>query len=444
MAITESFHNKKKRSRFWHPFANMAAMAEQEFVIDRGEGAWLWDTQQNRYIDATAALWYCFVGHGRAELADLAAVQMKKLASYSTFGDLSNGPAVELAERIAEISPIEDSVVFFTSGGSESIDTAAKLVRRYWAAVGQPERHILVTREGSYHGVAGYGTSLAGIEANASGYGQLLPGVVCIPPNEAQALAALVDRYPGQVAAFFGEPVRGAGGVYPPTPGYWTEIQKICRENGVLLVADEVVTGFGRLGSWFASSRFAIVPDIITGAKGLTSGYFPLGAVICGPRVQEPFWKGSGMLFRHGYTYSGHATGCAVALANLEIIEREQLLGRVRELEPYLASEVHQLLDHPLVDDVRSIGLTAAFQVSANALAAFPGLADRIVVESRRQGIITRSMVGNSIQISPPLVITKEQIHLMIEGFVAALNNTYTDGSMAVAPVSERAGSRFN
>jgi putrescine aminotransferase len=405
----------------------MAMVAGNETVIERGQGVWLWDSRQRRYLDATAGLWYCFVGHGRAELADVAAAQMRKLAAYSAFGDLANEPAIQLAERVAELSPLPDAAVFFTSGGSESIDTAAKLVRRYWTAVGQPRRQILVTREGSYHGVAGYGTSLAGIEANSAGYGELLPGVVCVPPDDAQALAETIDKYPGQVAAFFGEPVRGAGGVYPPKPGYWTDIQKICRERNILLVVDEVVTGFGRLGYWFASSRLGIVPDIITGAKGLTSGYLPLGVVIVGPRVQEPFWQAGGSMFRHGYTYSGHATACAIGLANLEIIEREHLLERVTLLEPLLASEMRRLLEHPLVSDVRSIGLTAAFQLTAEALAVAPTLAETVLGAARERGVLSRSMLTHSIQISPPLIITEEEIAFMTDGFLAALDHAYSE-----------------
>jgi len=411
----------ERATKFWHPFANMAAVAHNETTIERGDGVWVWDTKGNRYLDATAALWYCFVGHGRAELAEVAARQMKRLASYSAFGDLANDPVLTLAEVISSISPMQDAAVFFTSGGSESVDTAAKLVRRYWTAVGKPERQLLVTRGGAYHGMAGYGTSLAGIPANSTGYGELVPGVICIPPDDAKALEGVIAQNPGRVAGFFGEPVRGAGGVYPPIQGYWEEIQQICRKNDVLLVADEVVTGFGRLGHWFASSRFGIVPDIITGAKGVTSGYLPLGVVICGPRVQEPFWRGKAGMFRHGYTYSGHATACAVGVANLEIIEKERLIPGVLDLEPVLAAEMERLLEHPLVKQVRCIGLTAAFELTSEAIAANPQMADEVLLESRKGGIITRNLLGHSLQISPPLVITKEELHFMVDGFLAAL-----------------------
>jgi adenosylmethionine-8-amino-7-oxononanoate aminotransferase len=401
----------------------MAKVSQSETIIDHGEGVWVWDTRGNRYLDATAGLWYCFVGHGRAELAEMAALQMRRLAAYSTFGDFSNDPARTLAEKISAISPMQDAVLFFTSGGSESIETAAKLVRRYWTVVGRPERRILVTRGGAYHGMAGYGTSLAGIPPNAAGYGELLPGVVCIAPDDPRELEKVLDDYPGQVAGFFGEPVRGAGGVYPPVEGYWKAIEKICMSNDVLLVADEVVTGFGRLGTWFGSARFDFVPDIITGAKGVTSGYLPLGVVICGPRVAEPFWRGKAGMFRHGYTYSGHATACAVGVKNLEIIEKEKLLQHAAELEQTLAHEMSRLLKHPLVRQVRTIGLTAAFELSPDALAENAVAADDVLAEARRNGVITRSLLGHSLQISPPLIITKDELRFMADGFLAALSH---------------------
>jgi len=405
----------------------MADISKKETIIDRGEGVWVWDTSGNRYLDATASLWYTLVGHGRAELAEAAARQMKKLAAYSTFGDFANDPALRLAERVAALSPIANAAVFFTSGGSESIETAAKLVRRYWGAVGKPERHLLITRGGSYHGVAGYGTSLAGIEPNAAGYGELIPGVICVAPDDPRAVEDVIEQHSGEVAGFFGEPVRGAGGVYPPVAGYWEQIQRICRKNDVLLVADEVITGFGRLGTWFGSSRFNIVPDIITGAKGVTSGYLPLGVVICGERVQEPFWRGAGTMFRHGYTYSGHAAACAVGIRNLEIIEKENLLGRASDLEPVLASEMQRLLQHPLIKEVRCIGLTAACEFSAEARQNNPRVADDVLAEARRNGVITRSLLGHSLQVSPPLIITREELKFMVDGFLAALNHVETE-----------------
>jgi putrescine---pyruvate transaminase len=413
---------KAARTKFWHPFANMAVVSQGETVMERGEGAWIWDKKGKKYLDATASLWYCFVGHGRKKLAEVAAKQMKKLEAYSTFGDYANEPALALAEKIASISTIKDPVVFFTSGGSESIETAAKMVRRYWNAKGQPQRQLLVTRGGSYHGMAGYGTSLAGIGANAAGYGEMVPGVLCVPPDDAGALQELIDKNPGQIAAFFGEPVRGAGGVFPPATGYWAEIARICKANDVLLVVDEVITGFGRLGKWFGSERFGIEPDIITGAKGVTSGYLPLGVVICGTKVQEPFWRGEGAMFRHGYTYSGHPAACAVGITNLEIIEKEKLLRRAEAFEEVLRDEMARLARHQLVKEVRCIGLTAAFQLSDEALARDAKLTDAVVQAARREGVLTRNLVGHSLQVSPPLVITRKELRYMADGFLAALD----------------------
>src|SRR6266536_15134 len=320
--------------RFWHPFADMRAISSGgELVIDRGEGSHVFDTDGRRYVDATASLWYCNVGHGRREIADAAAEQMRRLETYSTFGDIANRPALDLAERVAGYAPVEDPRVFLTSGGSDSIDTAVKLARRYWQARGELDRTLVVSRTGSYHGMHLAGTSLAGIEPNRAGYGALMQGVDSVPWDSAEALGELIARVgPERVAAFFCEPVIGAGGVFHAPPGYLAKVRDLCRETGVLLVADEVVTGFGRVGSWFASERFALEPDLIVCAKGITSGYLPLGAVIAAGRVAEPFFDGTVGMWRHGYTYSGHATVAAAALANLDIIEREGLLERSRSL----------------------------------------------------------------------------------------------------------------
>ncbi len=255
---------------------------------------------------------------------------------YSTFGAYANEPVLRLANRVCALAPIPEAVAFFTTGGSDAVDTAAKLVRRYWRAVGQPKRQLIAVREGAYHGMNTYGTSLAGISANADGYGELVSGVVRVARDDAAALADTLDKRRGQVAAFFAEPMIGAGGVYPPADQYWADVQKICRDHDVLLVIDEVVTGFGRLGKWFASQLYDIQADVILGAKGITSGYFPVGVVLCGERIQEPFWRGGAGLLRHGYTYSGHATGAAVALANLDLIEAENLLARVSDLAEVL------------------------------------------------------------------------------------------------------------
>ena len=409
---------------FWHSFADMAALeAGGELVVDRGEGVYIWDEDGRRYLDATAGLWYCNVGYGRGEIADAAAAQLRKLSAYSTFGDLSNRPAIELAERVAAFSPDPDSRVFLTSGGSDSIDTAAKMARRYWQLTGRADRTLFVTRENAYHGMHIAGTSLAGIEANAAGYGPLVGDVVKVAWDSADALRDVIDAAtPERVAAFFCEPIIGAGGVFPPPPGYLAEVREICRRSGVLFVADEVITGFGRAGDWFANNRWDLKPDIITCAKGITSGYLPMGGVIASPRVAEPFWT-SGGLWRHGYTYSGHATVAAAAMANLDIMEREGLPKRVLQLETDLADALTPLAEHPMVDEVRAgTGVLAAVQLSAEAIAEDPTLPRRAVAACRDAGIMTRTLATGGLQVSPALVIDGAGLNELRDGFRTALD----------------------
>jgi adenosylmethionine-8-amino-7-oxononanoate aminotransferase len=417
-------------SAFWHAFADMHAVESGgELVVDRGEGVHVWDEDGRRYLDATAALWYCSVGYGRDEIADAAQAQLRRLPAYSTFGDLSNRPAIELAERVRSLTPVEDSKVFLTSGGSDSIDTATKMARRYWQLLGETERTLLITREHAYHGMHIAGTSLAGIEANAAGHGPLVGDVAKVAWDSTSALRdAIAAAGPERVAAFFCEPVIGAGGVFPPPEGYLEEVRAICRETGVLFVADEVITGFGRTGDWFASSRFALGPDIVTCAKGITSGYLPMGAVIAAPWVAEPFWReGSGM-WRHGYTYSGHATAAASALANLDIMERESLPKRALELEGDLADALAPLVDHPLVGEVRSgTGVLAAVQFAADALEVEPTLPGRTVAAGRENGILTRALGIGALQISPPLVIDAAELKELQEGLRSALDAVSSD-----------------
>ena len=277
----------------WHPFSDMAVVERDgELVIDRGEGAYVWDADGNRYLDATAGLWFANIGHGRSELADAAAAQMRKVAAYSTFGDYVTAPTVELAERLAGIAPVPGSKVFLTSGGSDSIDTAAKLARRYWVEAGHPEKTVIIGRQKAYHGMHYAGTALGGIPGNVEGYGVLVPDTATVEWDSVDDLRATIERVgPERVAAFFCEPVVGAGGVYPPPPDYLAGVRKLCTEMDVLFVADEVITGFGRIGgAWFASSKFGLEPDLVTCAKGLTSGYAPMGAVLVAPRVWEPFF----------------------------------------------------------------------------------------------------------------------------------------------------------
>src|SRR6266536_3300013 len=410
-------------SAYWHPFANMAKVAGEELVIVRGRGCELVDREGRNYLDATAALWYCNVGYGREEIAAAVERQLRELHAYSTFGAYANEPVLTLAERLARLAPLEGGKVFLTSGGSDAVDTAAKLARRYWHAVGRPEKLVLIGRRHAYHGMHAWGTSLGGIPANVEGMGTLVPDVVHVEPDSVEELAAAIERLGAErVAAFIGEPVVGAGGVIPPPDGYWVAVAELCREHDVLLIADEVITGFGRLGRWFGCERFGFTPVLLLFAKGVTSGYVPLGGVVVGPRVQEPFWSGEGTWFRHGYTYSGHAAACAAALANLDILEGEHLVERVADLEPLLAEKVHSLGDHPLVGETRAIGLTAAVELEADALEREPGLVDRVVVLAREQGLLTRSLRGCALHISPPVIIEPRQIDALVDGLRRALD----------------------
>jgi putrescine---pyruvate transaminase len=406
----------------WHPFSDMGAVERDgEFVLTRGEGAYVWDDHGNRYLDATAGLWFANVGHGRAELAEAAARQMAELAAYSTFGDFASPPTIELAERLAGLAPVPGSKVFLTSGGSDSVDTATKLVRRYWNETGHAERTVVLSREKAYHGMHVAGTALAGIPGNHDGYGELMADAATVSWDDAEDLRATIERVgPHRVAAFFCEPVIGAGGVYPPPPGYLEAVRKICRDYDVLFVADEVVTGYGRIGgAWFASDRFDLQPDLVTTAKGLTSGYLPMGAVLVAPRVAEPFFRAdAGVWLRHGYTYSGHPTAAAVALANLDIVEREDLLAEAARLEGSLADRLGPLAGHDLVAEVRcGTGALAAVQLHD------PALALPLVQRLRSHAVSTRAVGAGAVQISPTLVMTDAQVDELAAGLRAGLDD---------------------
>ena len=412
-------------THFWHPFADMAAVSGTGTItLVSGEGAHVVDDTGRRYLDATASLWYCNVGWGRREIADAAAAQMTALPAYSTFGDLTNRPAEALADRVAAMAPVPDSKVFFTSGGSDSIDTATKMARRYWQLRGEPDRSILIRREKAYHGMHTGGTSLAGIPANAAGHGELIEDVLEVPWDDAGALRVAIDTAgTGNVAAFFCEPVIGAGGVFPPPEGYLKAAREVCRETGVLFVADEVITGFGRCGDWFASSRFGLDPDIVTCAKGITSGYLPLGAVLASPKVAEPFWAPGAGVWRHGYTYSGHATVAAAAIANLDIMEREALPERALTLEAQLYDVLAPLADHDLVEEVRGgVGVLAAVNLRHDLVADDPMLPARAGAAIREAGVIVRPLVAGAIAVSPPLVVDADDLAELAGGFRAGLD----------------------
>ena len=401
----------------WHPFADMAAVERDgELIVASGEGATVRDAGGREYLDLTAGLWFANVGHGRAEIAAAMGSQAQVMASYSTFGDMANAPALELADRLADLAPMDAAKVFFTSGGSDSVDTAAKLVRRYWSVAGHPGRTTIIIRERAYHGMHWGGTAMAGISANRAGYGDWGADVVTAAWDDVSDLERTIDELVDEdgestAAAFFCEPVIGAGGVHFAGDSYLREARELCRSRGILWVSDEVITGYGRTGAWFASTRFDLAPDVVLSAKGLTSGYMPMGAVLVSAEVARPFWSGEAGLWRHGYTYSGHAVAAAAALANLDIIEREGLLERVMELEPQLTSILGELGSHPLVAEVRSgVGLLAAVQLKPDVLAHDPSVMPRLLSDLRTRGVLTRGLVDGSLQVSPAFVITPEQL----------------------------------
>jgi putrescine---pyruvate transaminase len=404
---------------FWNPMTNVGIFRERGITIVRGEGSTVWDDAGNALLDVSAALWYCNVGYGRAELADAAAAQMRELGSYKTYDGFTSPRTEELATRIASLVPFDGAKVFFTSGGGDSIDTAAKLARAYWVAVGKPEKHVVISRQYAYHGSNAYGTSLTGMATLVEGYGRLVPEVEQVAWDDAEALASAIDELGAdRVCAFFAEPIIGAGGVLIPPEGYLERVQEICREREVLLVLDEVITGFGRTGRWFATERFDLSPDLVTVAKGMTSGYIPLGGVIASPRVAEPFWtEGTQHVFRHGYTYSGHATACAVALANLDVIEREGLVQRVAELEPALAAALTPLAQHEAVAEIRSgVGLIGAVELKD------PTRLQAVIDAAYERGVLVRGIRGVALQVSPPFVITEEEIATTARVFGDALD----------------------
>jgi putrescine---pyruvate transaminase len=438
MAVSE--HTITGTTRFWHPFADMGAVSRQEFVVERGEGVWVFDAEGRRYLDATASLWYANIGHGRAEVADAVAAQLRRLAAYSTFGDFGNRPATELAARLAARAPMQDARVFFGSGGGDAIDTAAKLVRRHFLVAGQRERTHIIARTQGYHGTHGYGTSLGGIEANTSNWGPLVPDVSVVPHDSLAALEAEIERVgPDRVAAFFCEPVMGAGGVYLPPAGYIEGVADLCAEHGVLLVIDSVICAFGRLGTWFGIERWEDVrPDLITFAKGVTSGYLPLGGVIVSGRVAAPFFEEpGGPMLRHGATYAGHPTCCAAAHAVLDIYERENMIERGRELEGPLRDALAPLADHPAVGEVRAgLGLIAAVQLSDEALESDPAAVAKLAQGAREAGVLVRPLLG-AIAVSPPLIVEQEHIELLAEGIRAGLDAL---GGMPARPVESSGG----
>jgi putrescine aminotransferase len=403
--------------RVLHPFAAPSREADDYLEIVRAQGSRLWDSAGRTYVDGTASLWYCAAGHGRTEIADAVARQMGEVAAYHTFARFTNTPEQRLAGVLAELEPIPDARVFFTNGGSEAIDTALKLVRAGHRINREGGRTIFLTRHYGYHGVMIGGTSIGGLPGNRQPYGPLLPDTYQVPHNDLEAMRAAVAYHgPERIAAIIAEPVIGAGGVFPPADGYLAGLRELADESGALLVFDEVITGFGRLGSWFGSHHFRVTPDVMTFAKAITSGYLPLGGVAVGPRLRGWLESEHGYLLTHGGTYAGHPTCCAAALANLEILRSEDLPERARSAGQRLRQGLEGLVGRPGVAGVRGEGLMQAIALEQ------PVAAGALSEEMLSRGVVARALpYANSVAFSPPLVITDEEIDELVAGAAAAL-----------------------
>ena len=431
-------YQARDHAHYLHPFTDHHDLGRKGArIITRADGVYITDSDGNRILDGMAGLWCVNLGYGRNDLVEAAAQQMRELPYYNSFFQTAHPPAIELAELLAEISPEPFKLTFFTGSGSEANDTVIKLIRRYWDLVERPGKRIIISRKNAYHGSTVAAGSLGGMKPMHEQLGTVLPGIEHIEqpyafelagemsPDEFGVHAAgwleakIEDLGAENVAAFIAEPVQGAGGVIIPPSTYWPVIQRICRERDILLVADEVITGFGRLGEWFGSQKLGIEADLMPFAKGVTSGYLPLGGVLVADRVADVVGSKGGE-FAHGYTYSGHPAACAVASANIRAMRDEGVIDRVRDhTAPYFNQQFATLGDHPIVGEARSIGLVGAVEIvrDKETRERF----DKDLKAGNRcrdfcfdNGLVMRA-VGDRMIVCPPLIITHEQVDELVE-----------------------------
>jgi putrescine aminotransferase len=440
-------------AHFLHPFTDFQSLAKKgSRIVERADNIYLWDTEGKKILDAMSGLWCVNVGYGQRALIDAATRQLETLPFYNAFFQTATPPAIELAELLAEVTPPQFQHVFFSGSGSEGNDTVVRMVRRYWDILGRPDRQVIISRWNAYHGSTMAGASLGGMAGMHAQGGLPIPGIVhvdqpywfesgadlsredfglaCARQLEAKILELGADK----VAAFIGEPIQGAGGVIVPPATYWPEVQRICDQYGILLISDEVITGFGRTGRWFGCETMGTKPDLMTFAKGVTSGYIPLGGVMVGERVAKVLIERGGE-FNHGYTYSGHPVACAVALANIRLVRELGLVERVRDdVGPYLGQAYAQLAEHPLVGEAQTCGLMGALllvkdKAGPRGGTPFPGDLE-IGMACRghcfREGLIMRA-VGDRMIVAPPLVITRAQIDEMVSLIRRCLDLTLAD-----------------
>ena len=419
------------------PFSDYQQLHEKgPRIITKADGVYLWDSEGHKILDGMAGLWCVAVGYGREELVEAAAAQMRELPFYNTFFQTAHPPALELAKAIAEVAPEGMNHVFFTGSGSEGNDTMLRMVRHYWACKGQPNKKVIISRHNGYHGSTVAGASLGGMKYMHEQGDLPIPGIVHIPqpywfgeggdmsPEEFGVWAAdqlekkILEVGEDKVAAFIAEPIQGAGGVIIPPDSYWPRIREILAKYDILFVADEVICGFGRTGEWFGSDFYGNKPDLMTIAKGLTSGYVPMGGLIVSDKVFQVINAGGD--FNHGFTYSGHPVAAAVGLANLRILKDEKILEKVREeTAPYLQKRLRELADHPLVGEVRGVGMLGAIELAKNKQTRerFPSeLGVGMICRGHcfANGLIMRA-VGDTMIIAPPLVISKTEIDELVE-----------------------------
>ena len=438
-------------SHHLHPFTDTADInAKGARIITRAEGVYIYDSEGNQILDGMAGLWCMNVGYGREEIIEAAYRQMQQLPFYNTFFQTSHPPAIALSEKLTSIAPDHINHVFYVGSGSEANDTMVRMVRHYWASLGKPDKKVIISRKNGYHGSTMAGASLGGMAFMHAQGGLPIPDITHIDqpywygeggemsPEEfglmrARALEEEIDRIgEGKVAAFLAEPIQGAGGVVIPPDTYWPEIQRICDEREILLVADEVICGFGRTGKWFGSDTYQIKPDLMPIAKGLSSGYMPIGGVLVSDKVAEGLIQKGGE-FAHGFTYSGHPVACAAALTNLQIMEDEDLVEKVaNRAAPYLAEKWGSLADHPLVGEARTKGLVGAIELTPDKAARAPFAADRGTAgyicreHCFANGLVMRH-VGDTMIISPPLVIANSEIDELVSKAAICLDLTLAD-----------------
>lgn len=435
------------KNHYLHPFTDHKDLHKRRSqIITRADGVYIYDADDKKILDGMSGLWCVNAGYGRQEIIAAAAEQMQELPYYNSFFQCSNPPAIELSAMLQEISQPQFKRIFFAGSGSESNDTIVRMVRTYWDLMGQPGRHTIISRNNAYHGSTVAAASLGGMKAMHKQSGLPIPGIVHVeqPYWFGSDRSMSVDEFglaaarsiedkikeigPDKVAAFIGEPIQGAGGVIVPPDSYWPEVQRICDEYGILLISDEVITGFGRLGEWFGADYFKIRPDFMPFAKGVTSGYLPLGGVFVSDRVADVLIDKGGEFF-HGYTYSGHPVACAVAIANLKLIQSENLVARIRDdIGPYLQQKWRALGDHPLVGDTRMVGLMGALEIVENkdTLQRFDekrGVGTICREKLLANGVCMRA-VGDTVICAPPFVLSHAEADEMIEATWKALDLT--------------------